>query len=99
MEIPQHFVTPTAPNEADDISTHSGTEERHGSCRPKGTCRDIFMGEAKMGSQEEFDNGLEVGRDHSGDHVCPTSPRRLKTGDRGVRGGAMLQRSAMAPSA
>ena len=43
-----------------------------------------------MGSREEFDRGLEVIRDHSGGHVRPTSPRRLKTGDRGVLGGVIL---------
>ena len=40
-----------------------------------------------MGSHEEFDRGLEMGRDHSGGHVHPTSPRHIKTSDRGVRGG------------
>ena len=48
------------------------------------------MCEAHMGSREDFDRGPEVGRDHSGGRVCPTSPRRLETGERGVFGGAML---------
>ena len=90
MEIPQHLVTPPTSNEADDISIHARTEKCHGACRPKGPRRDIFIREAQMGSREKFDRGLEVGRDHSGDHVCPTSHRRLKTGERGVRRGAML---------
>ena len=90
MEIPHHFVTLPKFNEADDISIHSVTEECHGACRPKGPCINVFMREAQMGSREKFDRGLEVGRDHSGAHVHPTSPRRLKTGERGVRGGAML---------
>ena len=43
-----------------------------------------------MGSHEEFDCGLEVGRNYSGGHVSPTSPRRLKTGKRSVCRGSML---------
>ena len=90
MEILQHFVTPPASNEADYISTHSGTEECHGACRLKGRRRDIFIREAHMGSREEFERCLEVGRDHGGGHVRPTSHRRLKTDERGIRRGAML---------
>ena len=84
MGIPQHFVTPLASNEADDISIHAGTEECHVAFRPKGPRRDIFIHEAHMGSREEFDRGLEVGHDHSGGHVSTTPPRRLETGKRGV---------------
>ena len=90
MEIPQNFFTDPESNGDDDISIHSGTEECHGSCRPKGPCRDIFIREAQMDAREDFDRGLEVGRDHSGDHVRPTSPRRLKTDERGAHGGTML---------
>ena len=90
MEIPQNFVNPPESNEADDISIHTGTEECHGACRLKGPRREIFIRESQMGYREEFDYGLEVGCDHSGGHVRPTSHRRLKTGKRGVRGGAML---------
>ena len=43
-----------------------------------------------MGTGEEFDRGLEVGRDHIGAHVLPTAPMRLKTGERGVIEYAML---------
>ena len=48
------------------------------------------MREAQMGARKEFDHGFEVGRDHSEDHVRPTAPRHLKTGERGVFGGAIL---------
>ena len=88
-DTPQHFVTPPASNEADDISIHSGTEECHGACGPKEPHRDVFIRVSQMGYREEFDRGLEVGRDHSGGHVHLTSPRSFKTGG-GVRGGAML---------
>ena len=90
MEIPQNFITSATSNETDDVSINAGAEECHGACRPKGPHRDIFMCEAQMGSREEFDSGLEVGRDNSGAHVCPTAPMRLKTGKRGVNRGAML---------
>ena len=55
-----------------------------------GLRKDIFVCESQMGSREEFDRGLEVGHDHSGAHVRLTAPRRLKTGERGVSGGATL---------
>ena len=84
MEIPQHFVTPPTSNGTYDISIHAGTEECHGACHSKGPRRDIFACESQIGSREEFDRGLEVGRDHNGDHIRPTDPRRLKTGERGV---------------
>ena len=87
VETPHHFVTPPGSNEADDVSFHSGTEECHGACCPKGPRRDIFIRESQMGSREEFDRGIEMGCDHSGGHVCPTFPRSLETGKRGVRGG------------
>ena len=90
MEIPHHLVSPPRANEADDISIHTGTEDFHGACRPKGLRRDIFMHESQIGSREKFDCGLEVGRDHSGDHIFPTAPRRIKTGTRGVCGSDML---------
>ena len=90
MEIPQHFVTPPMFNETDDISIHVGTEECHGACRPKGPHKDIFVCETQMGPCLEFDRGLAVGRDHGGDNVLPTARMRLKTGERGVSGGAML---------
>ena len=90
MEIPQHFVTPPTSNDTDDISINAGTEKCHGACHPKGPHRDIFVCEAQMVSRKEFDRGLEVGRGHSGSHVRPTARRRLKTGERGVSGGAML---------
>ena len=57
VKIPQHFVTPPASNEADDVSFHAGTEECHGTWCPKGQGRDIFIREAQMGSQEDFDHG------------------------------------------
>ena len=90
MEILQYFVTPPTSNDADDISNHAIIEECHGACRLKGPCRDIFVYESQMGPCEEFDRGVDMGRDHSGDHVCPTAPRRFKTGNRGVIGGAIL---------
>ena len=55
-----------------------------------GPRRDVLIRKAQMSSSEEFDRGLEVGRDHSGRHVYSTSPRRLETGERGVQGGALL---------
>ena len=57
---------------------------------PKGPFRDVFIREALMGSREEFDRGFEMGRDHCGGHVCPTSPRRFETGERGVIRSALL---------
>ena len=90
MEIPRHFVTPPTSNETDDISIHAGTEGFHGACRSKGPHRDIFVCESHMGYREDFDRGLEVGRDHIGDHVRPTAPRRLKVVKMGVGRGAML---------
>ena len=97
MEIPQHFVTPPTPNETDDISIHVVTEECHGAWRPKGLRRDIFVCESQMGSREEFDRGLEVGRDHSGAHVLPTAYRHHKTGNMGVQGGALLSEVSYSP--
>ena len=75
MEIPQHFVTPPASNEADYVIVDAGTEECHGACCPKGSCRDVMMRELQIGSREEFYCGLEVGRDHRGGHVCTVSSR------------------------
>ena len=66
IEIPQHFVTPPASNEADYVIFDAGTEECHGACYPNGSCRDVFMCELQMGYREEFYGGLEVGRDHCG---------------------------------
>ena len=66
VEIPHHFVTSPASNDADDGSVQSGTKECHGSCFLKEPRRDIFIRETQVGSREEFDHGLEVGRDHSG---------------------------------
>ena len=97
MEIPRHFVTPPASNKADDVSVHSGKEECHGACCQKGPYRDIFIPETQMGSREEFDHGLEVGRDHSEGHVFPTSPKRLELGERSVHGGAMLSEVQQSP--
>ena len=90
MEIPQQFVTPPEFNEADYVIVNSGTEKLHGACCPKGTCRDVFIRETQMGSREEFDRGLEVVRDHSGDHFFPTSPMNLTTVNRGFHGGAIF---------
>ena len=90
MEMLRHFVTPSTSNETDDISIHVRTDECHSACRPKGPHIYIFVCETQMGPCYEFDRGLEVGRDHSGDHVCPTAPMCLKTGKRGVNGGAIL---------
>ena len=75
MEIPHHFVTPPASNEADDVIVDSGTEKCHGACCPKGSCRDVMMHEYQMGSHEEFYCDLELGCDFSGGHVYPVSPR------------------------
>ena len=75
MEIPQHFSAPPASNEADDVIVDAGTEECHGACPPKGSCRDVLMREPQVGYREEFYCGLEVGRDHCGGHVCPVSSR------------------------
>ena len=69
VEIPQHIVTPTASNEADDVIVDSGTEECHGACCPEGSCRDVMMRESQMGSREEFYGGLEVGRNFRWGHV------------------------------
>ena len=93
VEIPQYFVTPSAFNEADDLIAHTRTEECHGACCPKL----LRIDEAQMGSRKEFDCGLEMGRDHSGGHVCPTSPRCLKKCKRGVRGGALLSEVRYSP--
>ena len=75
MEIPQHFVAPTASNEADDVIVISGTEECHGACCPKGSYRDVLMRQPHIGSREEFYYGVEVGRGHCGGHVCPVYSR------------------------
>ena len=48
------------------------------------------MCETQMGPCLEFDRGLAVGRDHGGANILPTARVRLKTGERGVSGGAML---------
>ena len=98
MDIPQNFVTPPASNEADYVIVESGTEECHGACCPKESCRDVLMREPQMGSREEFDCGVEVGRDHCGGHVCPASSRCFETGERGVRGSVLLSEVRHAPS-
>ena len=90
VEISQNFVTPPASNEADYVILDTRTEEFHGACCPKGPCRDVFIREPQMGSREEFDRGLEVGRDHCGGYVCTSSSRRFETGERGVRRRFML---------
>ena len=90
VKISQKFVTPPASYEADDIIFHAITEECHGACFLKGPRRNVFIREPQMGSREEFDRGLEVGRDHSGGHICPTSPRHLEMGEWGVCGGFLL---------
>ena len=97
VEIPQHFVTPQASNDADDVSFHTGTEECHSACCTEGPRIDIFIREAQMSSRQEFYHSLEVGRNHSGGHVCPTFPRRLETGEKGVCGGAMLMEVRYSP--
>ena len=66
MEIPQNFVAPPASNEDDAVIFDAVTEEFHGACCPKGSCREIMMRESKMGSHEEFYCGLEVGHNFSG---------------------------------
>ena len=80
METLQHFVAPPAFNEADDVIFNAGTEDLHGACCPKGSCRDVLMREPQMGSREDFDCGLEVGHDHCGGHVCPESSSSFETG-------------------
>ena len=90
VKIPQHLVTPPASNEADYVIVNARTEECHGAFCPKGPCRDVFIREPQMGSCEEFYRGLEVGRDHYGGNVCPTSSRHFETGERGVRGSVLL---------
>ena len=97
MEIPQHFVAPPAFNEADDVIVYAGTEECHVASCLKGSCRDVLMREPHIGSCEEFYCGLEVGRDHCGGHVCPTSSRFFEAGERGVRGSALLSEVRHAP--
>ena len=98
MEIPQYFVTSPASNEAGYAIIDAGTEECHGACCPKGSCRDVLMCEPQMGSREEFDCGLEVGRDHCGGHVRPMSSMCFETGKRGVRGSVLLSEMRHAPS-
>ena len=90
MEIPQNFIPPLASNEADYVFVDAGTEECHGACCPKGSCRDVLMREPQMGSREEFDCGLEGGRDHCWGHVRPTSSRCFEMGKSGVRGSVLL---------
>ena len=90
VEITQHFVTTPVSNKYDDVIVQSGTEECHSAFCPKGPRRDILIRESQIGSHEEFDRGHHVGRDHSGGHVYPTSPRRLETGERSVYGGTLL---------
>ena len=75
VDILQHLFNPPASNEADYVIVDAGTEECHGACCPKGSCRDVMMREPQMGSREEFYCGLEVGRDHFGGHVRPLSYR------------------------
>ena len=98
MDIPQHFVTPPASNEAYYFTFDTGTEDCHGACCPKGSCRDILMREPQMGSCEEFDCGLEVGRDHCGGHVRPTPSRCFEMGRMGVCGSVLLSEVRHAPS-
>ena len=73
MEILHHFVDPLASNEADDVIVNTVTDECHGACCSRGSCRDVLMREPQMGSREEFYGGLKVGRDHFGGHIfqCP----------------------------
>ena len=75
VEVPHHFVAPPASNEADDVIFDAGTEECHGACCLKKSCREVMMREPQMGSCKEFYCGLEVGRGFSGVHLYPVSSR------------------------